>query len=191
MTKDQIQTTRVDKTLKKGRRSRRGMQMSEALLILGGIAIVLAIIIGLYSMVMTGWRNMQTTQLVMRTASVVETSYRSFATYDNGSLLPVIKNRGEFTDKEIYVSGSNTLMRSPFNTNMTVVGDGARNFTITVTDLQPGPCEKLLEAMVDPGRRVFGASVNGTAMTVPFNNTAIASACSGASDDFYDVAITF
>jgi hypothetical protein len=174
-----------------GRRSRRGTDLFSAVLYLIIFVVVIAGVVAIYSSVMTGVRNVQLQTLVMRTAASVESSYSNFPTYDSGSLLAVIKSRGSFSDSEIYEASGGYKMRTPFNTEMSVTGNGSTNFTITVIDLKESACEKLLENMVDPGRTVKIMRVQSTTLDIPYTNAAISAACSGSSDNLYDVAVTF
>ena len=185
-------TAEIHKTRpRRGRRSRRGTDLFSAILYLTIFVMVIAGPIAIYNSVMTGMRNVQLQTLMMRTASSVESSFRAFPTYDSGSLLGIIKSRGEFSDREIYEAGGTYHMRSPFGTDMSVEGDPPHNFIITVNNLKESPCEKLLEAMIDPGRTVHGVTVNTSTVTLPYSNAGISTACSGASDGLYDVGIKF
>lgn len=175
----------------KGRRARRGTDLFSAMLYLGLFVLVIVMAIALYSSVMNGIRNTNTRMLILRTVTTVDNAFRNQANYASGSLVPVLKTSGNFSEKEVWRTGTTYFMMSPFDTPITVVGDGARNVTITTADLSDSACAALVESMIDPGRRVDGVSVNGTALVLPYDSQAVSTACDGAADDLYDVAIIF
>ena len=176
----------------RARRARRGTDLFSAVLYLVAFVVVIAGLIALYTSVMNGIRGNQLTLLHMRAVSTVENAYRSQASYESGDLLVILKVSGNFSDKEVWkVSDGVYAMRSPYNTAMTVTGSGTRTVTIGTAALPPAACTSLLEAMIDPGRRVSAVTVNGTALTMPATSTAVGAACDGATDDLYDVAVSF
>lgn len=175
----------------KGRRKRRGAGLFDSMLTMFIVVLALGGLIALYLNISAGMKNNNTRMLVMKTVATIENAYRSQSAYTNGSLLPVLETSGNFTDKEVWESGGTFYMRSPFDTEMTVAGNGARDFTITVADISKDACTALLEGMIERDRELDAVSVNTVAVTVPYDSVAVSTACRGNADDEYDVALTF
>lgn len=175
----------------KGRRKRRGAALFDSMLAMFIGVIFLGGLVVLYLNMSAGQKNTATRMLVMRTVATIENAYRSQSAYTNGSLLPVLETSGNFSDKEVWESGGTFFMRSPFDTEMTVTGNGARDFTITVADISKDACTALLEGMMERDRDMDALSVNTVAVTIPYDSVAVSTACRGNAADEYDVSITF
>jgi len=189
MLNDKPQTT--SSHVRKGRRRRRGAGLFDSMLTMFIVILAIGGLVALYLNISAGMKNNETRMLVMRTIATIESAYRSQSSYTNGSLLPVLETSGNFEDSEVWESGGTFFMRSPFDTEMTVAGDGARDFTITVAELSKDACAALLEGMMERDRDMDGLTVNGVAVAIPYDSVAVSTACRGNAADEYDVALTF
>lgn len=174
------------KGLKRSRRARRGLTLLESTLVLGLILILVAAAYYAYSVVRTNQRNAALSGQVMRVVNTVETLYSSSASVDNGDLLPVLRTSGSFSDNEIFLDDGDTVMLNQWDTEIDVVGEGGRDFTITVNDVSASTCRSVSGAFIEGVRAPDAVTINGnaTALTVANINTA----CNVAEND---VALTF
>lgn len=173
----------------RARKSRRGAALMELLLVIGVVAVFIIGALALYGRVMDGLRNQQLGTLISRMAARVDAAYANYGNYDSGDLLPVLFASGQFSTDEVNRTGNTFSAFSPYDTAITVVGDGARNFTITVNDLEDQACTSLLEKLLGETMQIDATTVNGTAVTLA--PQAVATACTAATNNQYDVAVTF
>lgn len=123
-----------------------------------------------------------------RAAAIVEEVHSYSGVFAAESLLHVLSGRG-FSGKELArVSAGSYVMTSPYDTAITIVGDGARDFTITVADLPQQGCVAALSAFQDSGAGLDSASVGSTTLTVPLTTAALTAACDNTTNT---VALTF
>jgi hypothetical protein len=127
------------------------------------------------------------TQLTQAQA-IVERGHAHSGIFAAGSLLVFLADAG-FTDQQLQrVSAGNYNFTSPYDTAITIVGDGARDFTIAVAGLPQKGCAAALSAFQESGAGLDSASVGSTALTLPMTSGAIQAACDNTANT---VSLTF
>jgi len=170
------------------RRGRRGAGMLDSGLVLLLFVVVVAGLLMTFNSLMNSWRAASLQTQLTRAQAVIETAHGYSGIYANQSLLVFLSGEG-FSDRELQrVSQGNYVFTSPFDTAITIAGNGARDFTITVADLPQNACEAAVMAFRDSGAGLDSASVGSTALTIPLSEAAVAAACDNATNT---VALTF
>ena len=108
------------------RRARRGGGITDLLLAAVIAIIILAGLFALFQSVNRSIKDSRLNSMVTRAASVIERAYSNSVNYPTGSLLPSLAVSGVFSDGEITRTGTTFTFNSPYNTDITVVGSGAR-----------------------------------------------------------------
>ena len=175
-------------SLRMPRRARRGGGITDLLLAAVVVIIILAGLFALFQSVNRSIKDSRLNSMITRAASVIERSYSNSITYPNVSLLPSLAVSGVFSDDEISRVGTNYNFVTPYSTDITVQGSGARTYTITINDIPDHACSNLLTTYTDGTIPLQGLSVNGTALTAPFTTAALDTACDNETND---VALTF
>ena len=170
------------------RRGRRGAGMLDSGLVLLLFVVVVAGLLMTFNSLMNSWRAASLQTQLTRAQAVIETAHGYSGIYANQSLLVFLSGEG-FSDRELQrVSQGNYIFTSPFDTAITIVGNGARDFTITVAGLPQTGCEAAVMAFRDSGAGLDSASVGSTALAIPLSEAAVAAACDNATNT---VALTF
>jgi len=170
------------------RRGRRGAGMLDSGLVLLLFVVVVAGLLMTFNSLMNSWRAASLQTQLTRAKAVIETAHGYSGIYANQSLLVFLSGEG-FSDRELQrVSQGNYIFTSPFDTAITIVGNGARDFTITVAGLPQTGCEAAVMAFRDSGAGLDSASVGSTALAIPLSEAAVAAACDNATNT---VALTF
>ena len=170
------------------RRGRRGAGMLDSGLVLLLFVVVVAGLLMTFNSLMNSWRAASLQTQLIRAQAVIETAHGYSGIYANQSLLVFLSGEG-FSDRELQrVSQGNYIFTSPFDTAITIVGNGARDFTITVAGLPQTGCEAAVMAFRDSGAGLDSASVGSTALAIPLSEAAVAAACDNATNT---VALTF
>jgi len=170
------------------RRGRRGAGMLDSGLVLLLFVVVVAGLLLTFNSLMNSWRAASLQTQLTRAKAVIETAHGYSGIYANQSLLVFLSGEG-FSDRELQrVSQGNYIFTSPFDTAITIVGNGARDFTITVAGLPQTGCEAAVMAFRDSGAGLDSASVGSTALAIPLSEAAVAAACDNATNT---VALTF
>ena len=170
------------------RRERRGAGMLDSGLVLLLFVVVVAGLLMTFNGLMNSWRAASLQTQLTRAQAVIETAHGYSGIYANQSLLVFLSGEG-FSDRELQrVSQGNYVFTSPFDTTITIAGNGARDFTITVADLPQNACEAAVMAFRDSGAGLDSASVGSTALALPLSEAAVAAACDNATNT---VALTF
>jgi len=170
------------------RRGRRGAGMLDSGLVLLLFVVVVAGLLLTFNSLMNSWRAASLQTQLIRAQAVIETAHGYSGIYANQSLLVFLSGEG-FSDRELQrVSQGNYIFTSPFDTAITIVGNGARDFTITVAGLPQTGCEAAVMAFRDSGAGLDSASVGSTALAIPLSEAAVAAACDNATNT---VALTF
>ena len=170
------------------RRGRRGAGMLDSGLVLLLFVVVVAGLLLTFNSLMNSWRAASLQTQLTRAKAVIETANGYSGIYANQSLLVFLSGEG-FSDRELQrVSQGNYIFTSPFDTAITIVGNGARDFTITVAGLPQTGCEAAVMAFRDSGAGLDSASVGSTALAIPLSEAAVAAACDNATNT---VALTF
>lgn len=121
------------------------------------------------------------TQLTQAQA-IVERGHAHSGIFASGSLLVFLADAG-FTDQELQrVAAGSYIFTSPYDTAITIVGNGARDFTIAVAGLPQKGCAAALEAFQESGAGLDSAAVGTTAMTLPMTPAAIQTACDNTTN---------
>jgi hypothetical protein len=127
------------------------------------------------------------TQLV-KAQAIIERGHGHSGIFAAGSLLVFLADSG-FTDQELQrVSAGNYVFTSPYDTPITINGNGARDFTIVVGGLPQKGCSAALTAFIDSGSGLDSAAVGPTALTLPMTVGAIEAACDNTTNA---VGLTF
>lgn len=180
----------VSKVLHKrfARRARRGAGMLDSGLVLLLFVVVVAGLLMTFNGLMNSWRAASLQTQLTRAQSIIETAHGYSGIYGNQSLLVFLSGEG-FSDQELQrVSQGNYIFTSPFDTGITIVGNGARDFTITVADLPQNGCEAAVMAFRDSGSGLDSVRVGSTALSLPVTEAAVAAACDNSTNT---VALTF
>ena len=120
--------------------------------------------------------------MLLRAQSVIENAHSYSGIYANQSLLSFLSDQG-FTDRQLQrISAGNYLFTSPYDTAITVTGNGGRDFTISIADLPKAGCKAALMVFRDSGAGLDSASVRSTNLTLPLNGPAVDTACDSASN---------
>lgn len=170
------------------RRARRGGGITDLLLAAVIVIVILAGLFALFQSVNRSIKDSRLNSIVTRAASVIERSYSNSITYPSVSLVPSLAVSGVFSDDEISRVGTNYNFLSPYSTDITVVGSGARTYTITIADIPDHACSTLLTTYTDGSTTLQGLSVNGSTLTAPYSTAATDAACDNETND---VALTF
>ena len=170
------------------RRGRRGAGMLDSGLVLLLFVVVVAGLLLTFNSLMNSWRAASLQTQLTRAKAVIETAHGYSGIYANQSLLVFLSGEG-FSDRELQrVSQGNYIFTSPFDTAITIVGNGARDFTITVAGLPQTGCEAAVMAFRDSGAGLDSASVGSTALAIPLSEAEVAAACDNTTNT---VALTF
>ena len=153
-------------------------------------AIVIAGLIGVYLTVTNNIKTSNLIRQVYQITATVDRAYQFQATYENGSMIQTVVVGGDMRDNATGTPGNYQLW-SPFETEITVVGNGARDYTLTINDLVDGTCTTMLNTFGAGRNDVEAITVNGTALTVPVTPATVSANCDGNADNQYDVALTF
>lgn len=172
-------------------RRRRGVSPLQIVL---GLLMSVGIIIGIVQMYNRGTnmlKNMQLGSQITRINNTVDLVWKFRGDYPNGSMTETVVSRGEFSGQAVRGIGAFGVIVSPYNTDMTIIGNGARDYTISLTDLPANACATLLERYIGETREIGGASVEGTALTIPVTGAQVDARCTGQADNKYTVAVTY
>lgn len=170
------------------RRGRRGAGMLDSGLVLLLFVVVVAGLLMTFNSLMNSWRAASLQTQLTRAQAIIETAHGYSGIYADQSLLVFLSGEG-FSDRELQrVSQGNYVFTSPFDTAITIDGNGARDFTITVANLPQNGCEAAVMAFRDSGSGLESASVGSTALTTPLSEAAVAAACDNATNT---VVLTF
>lgn len=170
------------------RRTRRGGGITDLLLAAVIAIIILGGLFALFQSVMRTIYDSRLNSMITRAASVIERSYSNSIIYPSGSMLATLGVSGAFGDDEVQKVGANYIFVTPYGGDITIVGSGARTYTITANNLPDHACSNLLTTYTDGATTLVGMAINGTALTAPFTQGAIDTAC---DNDENDVALTF
>jgi hypothetical protein len=172
----------------RARRLRRGASTLDF-----GLWFLLAIVVisALFVLFDNTRNSMRATTLksqLVRAQAIVEDAYSYSGVFPASSLLVALSGKG-FSGKELTrVSAGSYTFTSPFDTAITITGDGARDFTIAIAGLPQTGCEAALRAFQDSGAGLDSGSVGATALTIPLTEAAILTACDNTTND---VSLTF
>ena len=193
MSQDKLHDTTLTETeqrpQKQPRRARRGLLMQ----IIGlGLVIVAIVIIFQLSALMWGlWKEAQLNTQITRINSTVERVWERRGDYPAGSMTETVVRRGGFSGSETTGVAPNRTIVSPYSGTVTVTGLGGRDYTVSYADIPGTACESILENFINDTTGIDGASVEGTALTMPITQAQIDARCVGQADDQYTVNMTF
>jgi Flp pilus assembly pilin Flp len=171
------------------RRARRGL-----IGVLITIAIVIAALVYIFGYARSAWTSTDSTALLTQIRQVqdtVDSAWRFRGNYTNGSMTETVIVRGGFSGKAVSGVSPNRTIITPYDTTITVAGNGARDYTITIADIPSEACFLSIEPYLNSSEAIDGISVDGTAVTLPLTETAVDTACVGQADNQYTVALTF
>ena len=169
------------------RRSRLGLTMFDAALWMLVSIGVLAGIVLLYNSVTDTLRTTALRTQLTRAVAIIERDHNRSGVYATGSLLVFLNNEG-FSGKELIKdSGGAYVFTSPFDTPIDIVGDGARDFTVTLTDIPASGCEVAVAVFADRGAGLDSLEIGGTDVAAT-DEKAVSEACDNAVNT---VALTF
>ena len=166
------------------RRHRRGI---GAELIGYGLYMLLAVIaiaaaFVAYQAIRTAQKENELRVMLTRAQTIIEHGHSYTGIYANQSLLSFLADQG-FTDRQLQrISAGNYVFTSPYDTAITIVGNGARDFLITVQNLPKGGCKAALLAFQDSGSGLDSARVGSTAIILPMSVAAVDAACDATSN---------
>ena len=172
-------------------RRRRGISPLQIIL---GLLMSIAILVGILQLFNRGQnmvKNMQLMSQITQIITTVDLVWKFRGDYPTGSMIETVITRGEFSGQSVQGTAPNRVIISPYNTVTTVTGAGGRDYTISFADLPVNACATLLERFIDETREIDGASVEGTALTIPVTGAQIDARCTGQADDKYTVAVTY
>ncbi|WP_299083346.1 hypothetical protein [uncultured Ruegeria sp.] len=181
---------RLNRRLRQPRRSRRGALGGLVGMMLG-LVLALIILAGIYTL-FTGIRDqIRSAQLqtqLIRAVSVIDRAHSYSGIFANGSLLGFLNGEG-FSSRELMRDANNNwIFTSPFDTDIMIVGDGTRDFTVTISGLPPGACRSAALAFQDRGSGLDSLTIQATAVALPMTEAAVGTAC---DNDLNVVALTF
>lgn len=166
------------------RRHRRGI---GAELIGYGLYMLLAVIaiaaaFVAYQAIRTSQKESELRVMLTRAQTIIEQGHSYSGIYANQSLLSFLSDQG-FTDRQLQrISAGNYIFTSPYDTAITITGNGARDFTISIADIPKGGCKAALLAFQDSGAGLDSATVGSTAISLPMAEAAVDTACDGSSN---------
>ncbi|EEE35266.1 hypothetical protein RKLH11_3942 [Rhodobacteraceae bacterium KLH11] len=133
-------------------------------------------------------RSNQLHSQLTRAVAIVERYHSYTGVYANESLLGFLDGEG-FTNQELVRDATgNFIFTSPYDTDITIRGNGARDFTVTVNDL-PGPaCKKAALAFQGSGSGLDSLVIEAATVTLPMTESAVNAAC---NNDTNDVSLIF
>ena len=147
--------------------------------------LAIAIIIGLltaFQGLRDGMRAISLRTQLVKAQAIVERGHSHTGIFATGSLLVFLADSG-FSDQELQrVKAGSYIFTSPFDTAITITGNGARDFTISVADLPQKGCAAALQAFQESGAGLDAAAVGKTALTLPLAPGAIQSACDNTTN---------
>jgi hypothetical protein len=171
------------------RRRRRGLSpLTEGLLYLLAAVIVVASLLGLYFGV-TGSLNRTALQSQLtRAVAAIDRAHSYSGTFANASLLIHLEGEG-FSGRELSTNSSGAyVFTSPYGTDITIVGDGARSFTVTANDLTSSACRTAALSFQDTTSGLDSLTIETASITLPMTESAVATACNNNTND---VVLTF
>lgn len=147
--------------------------------------LALAVTIGLLTAFQAARDGMRASALrtqLVKAQAIVERGHGHSGIFAAGSLLVFLADNG-FTDQELQrVSAGSYIFTSPYDTAITITGNGARDFTIAVAGLPQKGCSAALTAFIESGAGLDSAAVGTTAMTLPMTVGAIETACDNTTN---------
>lgn len=170
------------------RRTRRGMSLLDSsMAILLGIVFIVGLIWG-FQAVLNSYKTTNLRIQLVRAQTIIDQAHDYSGVYANQSLLVFLSDEG-FPDKQLtrVAQGSYTFT-SPFDTAITIQGNGARDFTMTIANLPQTGCQAAVNAFADSSSGLEGAVVGSTTLTLPVTAAALAAACDNTTNT---VALTF
>ncbi len=159
-----------------------------------GLIISVGIIVGileLFERAQNTNKNFQLTSQVIQITTTVDRVWQFRGDYPKASMTETVINRGEFSGQSVQGTAPNRTIISPYNTAVTVTGAGGRDYSISYADLPANACSAFLERYIGETREIDGASVEGTALTIPLTGAQIDTRCTGQADNKYTVAVTY
>lgn len=171
-----------------GRRARRGATpLGFAIWFILSLVVVIGILQA-FQAARDGMRASDLRSQLVRAAAIVERAHSNSGIFAASSLLVVLREEG-FTDRQLAPDGSGGYtFTSPYDTDIAIVGNGARDFTITVAGLPLKGCSAALLGFQESGAGLDSATVGSTTITLPMTEAAVFSACDNATNT---VALTF
>lgn len=172
----------------RSRRARRGATTLDYLIWFSLAVVVIIGTLTAFQAARDGLRASNLRTQLVRAQSVIENAHSYSGIYAADSLLVFLAEEG-FSDRQLAraTDGSFTFT-SPYDTAITITGDGARDFTIAVAGLPAKGCAAALLGFQDSGAGLDSATVGSTALTVPLTEQAVQTACNNTSND---VSLTF
>lgn len=181
-------TSRAKCRMRHPRRSRAGSFMTDAMF---ALMLIIPIVIGAVTLY-NGQRDAQrSTELqiqLVRAVSVIERFHSYSGVYANQSLVGFLDGEG-FSDQQLSRDNNNAwIFTSPFDTDITIVGDGERDFTVTVHDLSASACKSVALSFRDSGAGLDSLTIESTTISLPMAESAVDTACDNTTND---VELTF
>ena len=153
--------------------------------------LALAIVVGLltaFQAARDGMRAISLRTQLVKAQSIIESAHQHSGIYAAGSLLVFLNDVG-FSDQQLQrISAGVYTFTTPYDTAITIGGNGARDFTITVNGVPQKGCSAALMAFRESGAGLDSATVNGSALTLPLAAGAVQIACDNPTNT---VGLTF
>ncbi|WP_170566205.1 hypothetical protein [Ruegeria atlantica] len=172
------------------RRARRGSELFSGLLWFGIVVLAIAAIVTLYIGGTNTLKRTNLTRQLTQAVAIIERAHIQSGIYQNRSLLVFLSDEG-FSERELTKESSGAYtFTSPFDTAITIRGNGGRDFVVTIENLPPAACRAAVLAFQDPGSGLESVTVGGTHVGPPISEVFVANRCNTVSGD-YTVALTF
>ena len=171
------------------RRRRRGLSpLTEGLLYLLAAVVVIAALLGLYFGIKGSLNKTALQSQLTRAVATIDRAHSYSGTFANASLLIHLQGEG-FSGKELAKNSSGAFVfTSPYDTDIAIVGDGARNFTVTASDLSSAACRTAALSFQDSTSGLDSLTIETASITLPMSESAVATACDNTTND---VVLTF
>ncbi len=155
------------------------------------LMLIIPIVIGavlLYNGQRDAQRSNELQIQLVRAVAVIERFHSYSGVYANESLVGFLDGEG-FSDQQLARGNNNAwIFTSPFDTDISIVGNGERDFTVTVNDLPASACKSVALAFRDSGAGLDSLTIETTNIALPMTESAVDAACDNTTND---VALTF
>ncbi|WP_298937689.1 type 4 pilus major pilin [uncultured Ruegeria sp.] len=181
-------TPRAKRRMRHPRRNRAGSFMTDAMFALMIIIPIVIAAVTLYNGQRDAQRSNELQIQLVRAVAVIERFHSYSGIYANGSLVGFLDGEG-FSDQQLARDGNSAwVFTSPFDTDISIVGSGDRDFTVTVNDLPASACKSVALAFRDSGAGLDSLTIETTNISLPMAESAVDTACDNTTND---VALTF
>lgn len=170
------------------RRRRRGSALLDGMLWFLVLIVVLGGLIGLYFGIKGSFDRSALQSQLTRAVATIDRAHSYSGTFASGSLLVHLDGEG-FSGNELSKNASGAFVfTSPYGTDIAIAGNGARDFTVTASDLPSSACRTAALAFQDNTSGLDSLTIETTSITLPMSESAVATACDNSTND---VALTF